>query len=233
MVEVSQEYPISNIFYFYGSFLLISFNNQIFKKLIIFAMLTIKLINFIKKDPKMLVPILIFPIIYGVMLLKLHFILNMTIKIMICVLYLFVTVYVPKKILKNIDNEKIYLKIKDFLSDYAERIIELWSWFMELLHIKDLKELTFKYDDGSLNKKNIIIFLLVKVVLCYALIALYKNNVYYAIYAIKNDGYCKNIDEQKMIIKLKNGNVLIVDEDKKYFKEVDCTKEMKTIEIIK
>ena len=241
MIEVSSNYYISNILYFYISFIIVSFNFKIYERLSNVLDIIYGQLIYLKSNPLIAYPILGITLFFyswaaAIIFKLLNFheivslILGLLLWIIIAILFICM-LYHWKKQKKEKYTILKYLEKKINLKRNEEKINKSISYLLDIINIKRLGETKKIEHEEKEERDKLRIFIhvaLIKITKLYPIIVfimLMNNYSYYGMYLIKNETYCKKsekvneqINENTLIVKLKNGDVFrsLKDPEKKY-----------------
>lgn len=252
MVEMSSIYFISNIFYFYISFLIISFDYNFYKIIDFFIDCILGLINSSQKRPIITcVWIAAFTCLITLLFSKyvnatvMSTVFEYSIAMVICLFFygkLNIKITKPKKV------PKLYTLIKTIIKKCENFINDLTLWILDIFKVEKIKGSVIMKENGIKNKidflvtlKNMIVFFIAKIMLPLLLFYYSNTNAFNALYFIDNSGYCQSVSSNEMDVTelnsnkdfkmaiLKNDNILVMNEVKNndkidvvYFQEIEC-----------
>lgn len=259
MVEISSDYYISNILYFYLSFLIVTFNFKLYERLsngidILFGQLI-----YLRANPYIAYPILGFTLFMytwaAIIIFKLANFHEMVIPTFVflfwsTVILLLFSMIIDVKREKKSSKILSYIEKKEKITKYEDKINKAVSSFLDIINIKRFGDLKDEKNDkiekikGSRIRIRILLhIILIKITKLYPLlllIILTNNYAYYGMYLEKNEKYCKEVDkeiyEKSLIVKLKDGDILRMDNDieKKYsfiLNQISCEKQKNLIKV--
>lgn len=227
MIELSSNYLVSNIAYFYISFLIITFNYKFYNKISFMVDIFFGLVLKAKSNPFYIITLTFFSslIIISVittimsilnfdnmMMLKTLFIMSGSVILLNLISMIY---YVASFNYKDYTHENHKL-LKNWLVGFENIINKFTDWFIEIFKIDKIENGEIINNKGKLNVINAITLLISKFVPIIILLFLISSNAYYATYAYKNNGYCENtekvniLNNNSKIIELRNGDILFI-----------------------
>lgn len=234
---LSQTYFVSNILYFYVSFLMASYSYKIYDFFSFLGSYLLSLIEGLTKSMlKFFVLILIpyFVISYVIIWIGVHS-QNSNISLYYDKIFwisIFVIMFFAVFCKYNVGFlNKIHIKTVYFESKYKlkEKIDEKTEYILNFFKMSRIPDLKLINEDKKLLIPSSIFYIVVKIIVPLWILMFYSAGFQYFYYYETNNNYCTNLDYNTGIIKLYNGNVILSDSN--FLKEVNCEKEKISIEI--
>lgn len=245
MVRISSEYLVSNIFYFYISFLIVSFDFKIYEKIVFIVKVAFGMFGFFRNKAKF-IPysaflFVLLSIASGFIDILLH--INDSRNDFIKMLsdrsyfwfYLYVIFLITNFLSYKLNFSKIldtlfFVKMNSLVNKLEKKIDVAIHFFLCIFKVEKLEPIALSDKKEKVKMSNIIFFTTIKIFIPFVLYGAYNDNSIYLMYLEKNKGYCinKNISNNDNIIKLNfinNNNILFINIADLTLKEEECKKE--------
>lgn len=242
MIEISSDYFLSNILYFYLSFLIITFDYKFYDKIVFIINIFFGLIEKTKKEIMMpLLTTFLIILMTSIIIANIYIMFDFDEFMFLIILYIGARIYVliamtlfmiflfskfTINVKNNSNNQKQYVKLRSIVEKFEKLIETFIKWFLELFKIEKINSFSLMTKDGTINKLNTLTTILTKIAPFILLTILVSSKAYYPVnYSIENEKYCinKGISNDSKIIKLKNGNILLSENNQ--WNEVACERE--------
>lgn len=249
MIELSSNYQITNILYFYTSFVAVTISLNSYKKIIYAANTFFDILKITETVNGLFKVILLyFTTIPTIIIICIFYIKYMENKnqnlsdvttlfnIMFFSIYIIPLTITIYSIFRNLVKKdyKIRDRVINLIQRYENKINSLEYSIYKHFNYDMMKNTEF-FSGVKLHIINIIMTMFIRYgILLSLFVAHYSMTNYYFFYTITNDEYCINIEKNASIVKLENGNVLKLikkDNGPLYFTEYECKKKMRNIKV--
>lgn len=250
MTQLSNDYWISNILYFYISFLFVSFDFKIYEKLSFITGCCFSLMKISTKNVlKVIFVFLIYASLWGYFVASIWVLSFMSDKpitpnvfympeaLLIIPLLLTIATYLIVGAgfffyIKDDKEKSLYFLMSTQWAGRLEKTINTKiEWLINILKIERIKSPPLLKNKKKIDYINMTIFMYVKIIIFHFICLLYTTDLIFFTYKQPNNGYCQDagFKDDTAIIKLSNNNVFVV--DGKSLQEKKCEQKLERIDI--